>query len=133
MDSFLPWDFGIPVKSRTLPPMDDQYYRKTRPKDSISSRFKLLRNKRAMLAALIVVPVISFVTFSNKGILKRISLEQDKAAMQEKVRIASQEQARLQEQSKLLDKDPKAIEKVAREKYGMIREGETVYKARKEK
>ena len=114
--------------------MDDQYYRKARSDDGISVRFKkILGNKRAMLAALIVVPVLSFVTFSNKGILKRVSLEQEKAAMQEKVRIAAQEQARLQEQSRLLDKDPKAIEKVAREKYGMIREGETVYKARKEK
>ncbi|TLY31646.1 MAG: septum formation initiator family protein [Ignavibacteria bacterium] len=114
--------------------MDDQYYRKARSDDGISVRFKkILGNKRAVLAALIVVPVLSFVTFSNKGILKRVSLEQEKAAMQEKVRVAAQEQARLQEQSRLLEKDPRAIEKVAREKYGMIREGETVYKARKEK
>ncbi len=30
-------------------------------------------------------------------------------------------------------KDPKAIEKVARERYGMVKEGETVYRVKREK
>jgi cell division protein FtsB len=127
-------DFGIQSKSRTLRAMDDQYYRKAHPKNVVAARLKkILRHKRTLLAALIVVPVVSFITFSNKGILKRLSLESEKSAMQEKVQAASQEQARLQAQSQSLDKDPRAIEKVAREKYGMVRDGETVYKVKKEK
>jgi cell division protein FtsB len=114
--------------------MDDQYYRKSPPRSPAAARLKkILRHKRTVLTALIVVPVISFVTFSNKGILKRSTLEADKSAMQLKVQEANREQARLQELSKSLDKDPKAIEKVAREKYGMVRDGETVYKVKKEK
>lgn len=68
--------------------------------------------------------------FSNRGFLKRLSLEAEKKAMEEKIREAQQEQLQLQVQSKALDNDPKAFEKVAREKYGLIREGETVYKVK---
>jgi len=77
--------------------------------------------------------VFSFITFSNKGILQRWRLESQKRAMEEKIHQVQQEQLKLQEQSKALDCDLKAIEKVAREKYGMIREEETVYKIKKEK
>ncbi|MDI6765441.1 MAG: septum formation initiator family protein [Bacteroidota bacterium] len=70
--------------------------------------------------------------FSNKGIIQRLTLEREKEAMRIKINQTLQEQQKLQQQSKALDSDPKAIEKVAREKYGMIRDGETVYKVRKE-
>ena len=53
--------------------------------------------------------------------------------MQEKIANAQKEQLRLQQVSKALDKDPKMIEKVAREQYGLVREGETVYKVKKDK
>ena len=114
--------------------MDDQYYRKTPSRIAAAAPLKkIFRHKRTLLAALIVVPVISFVTFSTRGVLHRVTPASDKSAMQEKVRGVSREQARLTELSKSLDKDPKVIEKVAREKYGMVRDGETVYKVKKER
>ena len=114
--------------------MDDQFLRKPRPKSSLGSPLKkIFANKRILVILLIVVPMLSFVSFSTKGILKRLSLESEKRAMEEKVRDAQREQVRMQEHSKSMDKDVKAIEKVAREKYGMIREGETVYKVKKER
>ncbi len=112
--------------------MDDQYYRKSRPKfDFLGWLKKRLKKRTTLIAALFIVPALSFVTFSNRGILKRLSLQSEKQEMQEKVQQALEEQKRLQAQSKALEKDPKAIEKVAREKYGMVREGETVYKVKK--
>ena len=74
-----------------------------------------------------------FMFFSNRGILKKMSLETEKQEMQEKVRQAQLEHQKLTEQSKTLDTDDRAIEKIAREKYGMIRDGETVYKVKKDK
>ena|SRR5436190_20031360 len=112
--------------------MDDQFYRKSRPKFDILGWFaKQLKRRNTLIAVLVVVPALSFVTFSNRGILKRMNLQSEKLEMQEKVQQALDEQKQLQAQSKALDKDPKAIEKVAREKYGMVREGETVYKVKK--
>jgi cell division protein FtsB len=114
--------------------MDDQYYRKPQKKSPIGAWLKnALRNKNILLTAVVVIPVASFITFSNRGVLKRMSLEAEREVMQEKVREGQEEQQKLLEQSKALEKDGKAIEKVAREKYGMIREGETVYKVKKEK
>ena len=82
---------------------------------------------------LLVVPILSFILFSNRGVIQRIKLESQMREVEEKIAEAQGEQAQLQQESKALDKDPKAIEKVAREKYGMIRGGETIYKVRKEK
>jgi cell division protein FtsB len=114
--------------------MSDQYYRKPRTSLSIRPLFQRLgRNKMFMLALLIAVPASMFMLFSNRGIMKRMSLEADKAEMEQKVREAELEQDRLNDQSKALDTDGRAIEKVAREKYGFLREGETVYKVKKDK
>ena len=114
--------------------MEDQYYRKTQKKPAVTGLLKKAwKNKTLRFTLLLVVPILSFITFSNKGILQRINLENQKKEMQLKVRQAQLEQSQLQQQSKALDTDPKSIEKVAREKYGMIREGETVYKVKKEK
>lgn len=94
---------------------------------------KILKKRIVLLTLLIVVPVVSFMTFSNKGILQHCSLASQKHEMQEKIIQAQEEQRKLQELSKALDNDPKAIEKIAREKYAMIREGETAYRVKKEK
>jgi cell division protein FtsB len=52
--------------------------------------------------------------------------------MIEKVKAAEEETKRLQSYLKALEGDKKTIEKVAREKYGMARPGETVYKVKKD-
>jgi cell division protein FtsB len=65
--------------------------------------------------------------------MQRRRLERDRAALIEKIRLAEEEQKILRDQSRALDGDKKAIEKVAREKYGMIRRGEKVYKIVPEK
>jgi cell division protein FtsB len=112
----------------------DQYYRKKQSKLTLGEWFKrFLREKKVRWTLIVAVPVFGFMTFSNKGILQRIHLMNQKHEMEVKVREAQEEQRRLQQQLKALESDKKAIEKVAREKYGMVREGETVYKVKKEK
>lgn len=114
--------------------MEDLYYRKARPRHELASWFRKQFRKRSVFVPLLIgIPLAMFILFSNKGVLKRFSLEAEKQEMEETVRQAQLEQQALLEHSKALDGDPRAIEKVAREKYGMIREGETVYKIRKER
>lgn len=114
--------------------MDTNYYRKERPKRSLITLLrKAWKSNGFRIMVFVIIPVFSFITFSNKGILQRTKLEAQRVEMEEKVRSAQAEQRALKEQSKALDSDPKTIEKVAREKYGMIKEGETVYKVRKDK
>jgi|SRR5712692_6610460 len=115
--------------------MDVQYYRKIKSPRLIRNAFQKFW-KRPLLrwSVLLAVPFLFFATFSNKGILQRMKLEGEKKAWQQKVREAEQEQLRLQQLSKALDIDTTSggtIEHVAREKYGMVREGETLYKVKK--
>jgi cell division protein FtsB len=117
--------------------MDIRYYRKFTPRRIVTSGFRRLW-KRPLLrwVVLIGVPFLVYATFSSKGILQRIRLEKEKTQWLEKIEQARVEQQRLQQQARALEHDTSpggAIEKVARERYGMVREGETVYKLKKEK
>jgi cell division protein FtsB len=113
--------------------MDDQFYRKENPKWRKPENWfkKLWKNKTFKWIFITGVIVIIIGLFSNKGILQRIRLEKDKAAWLDSIKKAEDEQKQLEQQSKALDSDKKAIEKVARENFGMVKEGETVYKLKK--
>jgi cell division protein FtsB len=114
--------------------MEDQYYRRTKSRFDLGRSLKKLFGKPGVLLTVgIAVPAVLFMLFSNKGILRRMALESDKQVMLDKIRQTQAEQQALQQQSKALDTDPKAIEKVAREKFGMIKEGETVYRVKRDR
>jgi len=109
--------------------MSADFLRRIKKKGDVRSLLsKLWSNKKlsGLLAAAFVI--LLYVLFNNQGVLQRIKLEREKKEMLQKIQQAEQEQKQLQDQSKALDGDKKAIEKVAREKYGMVREGEKVYK-----
>jgi len=112
--------------------MDDLFYRKKKRRlTPVSLLRKAARSKRAMIGLLVGVPLAAFLLFGNRGIIVRVRLMQQKAELEARIRDAEAETKRLQAESKALDGDKKAIEKVAREKYGMVRDGETVYKVSK--
>jgi cell division protein FtsB len=92
---------------------------------------KVFKTRRRVLYAIVGTLLISYVLFNNRGVIARIRLEHERQVMIEKVKAAEEETKRLQSYLKALDGDKKTIEKVAREKYGMAREGETVYKVKK--
>jgi cell division protein FtsB len=95
---------------------------------------RVVRNRRLMLLLVVGAPIALYVVFGPRGVLKRIQLQREKGVLEQQIREAEAEQRALQGQSKALDGDKAAIEKVAREKYGMVKDGETVYKVhRKDK
>jgi cell division protein FtsB len=112
--------------------MDNLFYRKVRkgidPRELLR---KLLRNKQALLGLIVGLPLSMYILFGSRGIVQRFKLQDQKIELTEKVAEAMADSVRLRAESRALDGDRKAIEKVAREKHGMIREGETVYKVRK--
>ena len=112
--------------------MDNLFYRRDKKKYDVRALLKrLVKNKRAMLGLVAGVPLTLFLLFGSHGIIQRFKLKSQKADLEARIQQAELETKQLQAESKALDGDKKAIEKVAREKYGMIREGETVYKVRK--
>ena len=112
--------------------MEGQFLRRVqRPRWVQGFSKKVFKTRRRALFVIIGTLLVSYVMFNNRGIVARIRLEHERSVMIEKVRAADQETKRLESYLKALDGDKKTIEKVAREKYGMAREGETVYKVKK--
>ena len=110
-----------------------EFYRKPQKRSRIKSLLKkIFKNKRRSILALLGILLFSFLLFANNGIIARVKLEQRRAEMIEKIRQSEEETKQLQAQVKALEGDKKTIEKVAREKYGMVREGEKVYRVKKD-
>ncbi len=109
--------------------MEGRYYRKPPGSWDIKRRVK---SKGFIIGTLVALPVFFYVVFGSHGVVQRIELETRISRLEEKIKAAELENARLQELAKALDSDMKAIEKVAREKYAMARPGETVYRIKSE-
>ncbi len=114
--------------------MEDQFYRNLQP-DRFLKKIakKAAKNKIRTVIVLLLFLLFLYLLFDNKGIIARIRLESQHREWIEKLKADSAETKRLQDQIKALEGDKKTIEKTAREKYGMAREGETVYQVKKEK
>jgi cell division protein FtsB len=114
--------------------MDNQFYRNIQPERFLKKIAKnAAKNKKRTVLLVLIFLLVLYLLFDNKGIITRIRLEAQNREWIEKLQADSIETKRLQEQIKALEGDKKTIEKTAREKYGMKREGETVYQVKKEK
>ncbi|MEK7250724.1 MAG: septum formation initiator family protein [Bacteroidota bacterium] len=109
--------------------MDSLFYRRDKKSFDVKQKaLTLLKNKRFMVRLVLGSILLLYFLFGTHGIIQRVRLQHQKSELVSKIQDAEAESKKLQAESKALDGDPKAIEKVAREKHGMIREGETVYK-----
>ncbi len=113
--------------------MQGEFYRSIPKKRRLRTLLKsIVKNRKRALLLLAGTLAAVYLLFDNKGIIKRITLEVQRKEMIEKVEEAGKETARLQAQKKALEGDKKTIEKLAREKYGMSREGEKIYRVKKD-
>jgi cell division protein FtsB len=76
----------------------------------------------------ILLVILSYAVFGRKGILQRVELELQNRGLVQKLIYEKQRTTVLQNEIELLKTSDKKIEKVAREKYGMVKEGEEIYK-----
>jgi cell division protein FtsB len=108
---------------------------KSRKKESrlLKILVRPLRSKRVVLILVVLIPTLAFITFSNKGIIQRLKLEAEKREWEQKNKQAQLQEKRLKEEIKALESDLGTIERIARERYGMVREGETVYLVKPDK
>ncbi|HTP80646.1 MAG TPA: septum formation initiator family protein [Bacteroidota bacterium] len=92
----------------------------------------MLKNKRVTVAVVLAFLFLFYAVFDNKGIFARIRLESQKRDLIQKVKNAEEENKALEAQIHAMEGDKKTIERIAREKYGMARQGETVYRVKKD-
>ncbi|MEL0010238.1 MAG: septum formation initiator family protein [Bacteroidota bacterium] len=88
-------------------------------------------NKKILLGLLALAILIWFLFVDVYSLKTRWQLQQQKQELIEKTQELEEQSIKLETDLKELEKNPDLIEKIAREEYGMKKEGETVYKIKK--
>lgn len=84
------------------------------------------KNIKLIFLAIISISGASFLAFNDYGVIKYFSLKKEVQSLHDEIGRIEKENKSLQDEiDSLQNKVPAKIEKVAREKYGMIRKGET--------
>lgn len=96
-------------------------------------RKKLMTRRRLIVAGILTALVAGFVLFSDYGLFTRLSLQSDVSqliVLRESLIMKSDS---LRNMIRRLETDTTLIERIARERYGYVRKGETVYIIEEEK
>lgn len=81
---------------------------------------------------LIVAGCISLIFFSDRGLINLWSLKNEKLEIQNEINSLRSQIAMLEKEEERLKFDEKYIEKIAREKFKMVKPGERVFKVSEE-
>lgn len=95
-----------------------------------SKRFRptpLTTRKKWLLAAVVGLPILGVFAFSNRGLISRLSLEARHDRAEQELLVEERLRDSLRQEIERLHGDTAAIEKVARERYGMVRPGERIF------
>ena len=76
----------------------------------------------------IIVGCISLLLFSDRGLVNLWSLKKEKLEIQNEINDLRNQIALLEKEEEKLKFDEKYIEKIAREKFKMVKPGERVFK-----
>jgi cell division protein FtsB len=80
----------------------------------------------------IIVGCISLLMFSDRGLINLWLLKKEKLEIQNKINDLRNQIAMLEKEEEKLKFDEKYIEKIAREKFKMVKPGERVFKVTEE-
>lgn len=86
------------------------------------------QNTKVFLLLCISFPVLYGVIFGSHGVIKRVSYYYENKELNEAISKEIRLQKELKARIVLLKNDKATIEKLAKERYGMVRPGETLYK-----
>lgn len=86
-----------------------------------------------ILMGTIVVGCISLLLFSDRGLINLWSLKKEKLEIQNEINDLRNQIAMLEKEEEKLKFDEKYIEKIAREKFKMVKPGERVFKVNDDK
>jgi cell division protein FtsB len=84
--------------------------------------------RKSLYAALVAIPLLGILTFGNRGLFKRIQLENEVASLRQTLYHDRATSDSLRVEINKIKQDTTAVERLARERYGMVRPGETIYK-----
>lgn len=84
--------------------------------------------RRWLIASLAALSITAyFLVFSKRGVVERYSLQRRKNSVVEEISRLKKQEDSLRTYIQVLEKDTFMVEKIARERYGMIKQNEKVY------
>ena len=85
-------------------------------------------NKISFLLILVILFQITISIFGSKGLLTRLRLINEKKQLEQQLQTEIKNGEDLKKEINELNTSDKKIEKVAREKFGMVKDGEKIYR-----
>jgi len=102
-------------------------------KNSKNPIIKTLTTRKIRVKRLIILSLVLLVTyiygFGDYGISRYLHLRQEYKTMCDEIALLEAESEQLKhEETLLVKKDPEYLQKIAREKFGLVKAGEKIYK-----
>lgn len=85
------------------------------------------KNPKLIITLLLLALVLGFLLFSNYGLYTRLKLQNQKIELRQNIKVEEKTHDSLKHEIYELKNDDIEIERVAREKYGMIKPGEKIF------
>ncbi len=85
-------------------------------------------NFKIVFTVLFILGLLTFASVGSKGLISRFRMEGEKKKLEEQIKAENQKTKELQKEIEDLKTSDKKTEQVAREKYGMTKENEKIYK-----
>ncbi len=96
-------------------------------RDERGGEASLHRKAAALFSVILVIALVVGSLFGDRGILYLVQQRQHAQELAREVEEMRGENARLAEEIAALRRDPRAVERIAREELGLVRPGETVF------
>lgn len=84
--------------------------------------------RRTLLLVAVALPVLAIATFGSRGVLRRVQLESQASETRDQLNIERAKSDSLRHEINRYKADTTTIERLARERYGMVRSGEIIYR-----
>lgn len=85
-------------------------------------------NKIAFLFIILIIIQIALSIFGSKGLLTRLRINNERKILEQQLQTEIKNSEELKKEINELNNSDKKIEKVALEKYGMVKDGEKIYR-----
>lgn len=86
-----------------------------------------MTRRTVLIITVLTALLVAFVLFSNYGLLTRISLNAEGSTLHDEIMVLKSTEDSLRTVIKSLENDSLEIERLARERYGYVKQGEQVY------
>lgn len=85
------------------------------------------KNLISVWLLVIILVMLGYAVFGNRGVIRILQAEKQREELQQRLDLLQQEQKQLREEIERLQHDKDYWEQLAREKLGLVREGELIY------